>query len=471
MKKRAYNLDALRGFAILTMVLSGVVPYKSLPAWMYHAQTPPPTRAFDPSIPGITWVDLVFPFFLFALGAALPIALNKRIKDKAKSLIGTLKYIFERTFLLGFFAIFSRHMRPYVINSEIYSNPHISDWLLAIIGFVLMFAIFLRFPKNIPNKIQSFIKIGGLAIAIGLMFTINYPKDEGFSLYCSDIILVVLTNVYFFGSLVYLLTHNKLLLRIGIMGILIGFRLSHGLEGWTAAVWDFTPIPWIYKFSYLQYLMIVIPGTIAGDILLKWLKSNDNSEKSWSKGKYLSIASLMVAFVMTILIGLFARYVWQIVIVLMIFGIAGHFLTKNPSSDNEQLVRKFFLWGIFFLILGLVFEPYEGGIKKDHATLSYYFVTSGLASFMLILFTIIIDIFKKQKPVQLLIDNGQNPMIAYVGYANFIWPVFALLHLDTLFSKLDAINPWLGFLRGVIYTLLVALMVQFFTQRKLFWRT
>src|SRR6056297_1494486 len=135
MKKRATNLDALRGFAILTMVLSGVVPYKSLPAWMYHAQTPPPTRAFDPSIPGITWVDLVFPFFLFALGAALPIALNKRIRDKAKSLVGTLKYIFERTFLLGFFAIFSRHIRPYVINSNIYSNPHITDWLLAIAGF------------------------------------------------------------------------------------------------------------------------------------------------------------------------------------------------------------------------------------------------------------------------------------------------------------------------------------------------
>ena len=30
-------------------------------------------------------------------------------------------------------------------------------------------------------------------------------------------------------------------------------------------------------------------------------------------------------------------------------------------------------------MLGLVFESYEGGIKKDHPTLSYYFITSGLA--------------------------------------------------------------------------------------------
>ena len=62
--RRALSLDALRGFAILTMVLSGTVPYKGLPAWMYHAQLPPPDRVFNPNLPGLTWVDLVFPFLL-----------------------------------------------------------------------------------------------------------------------------------------------------------------------------------------------------------------------------------------------------------------------------------------------------------------------------------------------------------------------------------------------------------------------
>ena len=58
---RAHALDALRGFAILTMVLSGVIPYKVLPSWMYHAQIPPPSHQFNPDLPGLTWVDLVFP--------------------------------------------------------------------------------------------------------------------------------------------------------------------------------------------------------------------------------------------------------------------------------------------------------------------------------------------------------------------------------------------------------------------------
>ena len=40
---RALGLDALRGFAILTMFLSGLIPFGVLPDWMYHAQVPPPS--------------------------------------------------------------------------------------------------------------------------------------------------------------------------------------------------------------------------------------------------------------------------------------------------------------------------------------------------------------------------------------------------------------------------------------------
>ena len=79
MKQRAFALDALRGYAILTMVLSATIAGGILPAWMYHAQTPPPTHVFNPDIPGLTWVDLVFPFFLFSMGAAFPFSIGKRL--------------------------------------------------------------------------------------------------------------------------------------------------------------------------------------------------------------------------------------------------------------------------------------------------------------------------------------------------------------------------------------------------------
>ena len=81
MQKRNESLDALRGFAILTMVLSGSIAYGDvMPAWMYHAQVPPPHHKFMPTLAGITWVDVVFPFFLFTMGGKKhePEAINAR---------------------------------------------------------------------------------------------------------------------------------------------------------------------------------------------------------------------------------------------------------------------------------------------------------------------------------------------------------------------------------------------------------
>jgi predicted acyltransferase len=129
-----------------------------------------------------------------------------------------------------------------------------------------------------------------------------------------------------------------------------------------------------------------------------------------------------------------------------------------------------FRWGAYWLVLGLFFEPYEDGIKKDHPTLSYYFVTSGLASFMLIGFGIVIDRFKRQSWLQLLIANGQNPMIAYAGINNFIIP---LLCVTTAMSRLEFLerSPWLAFLRALIIIMLLALGVGFLSRRKIFWRT
>ena len=78
MNNRALSIDALRGYAIITMVLSATIVHGVLPGWMHHAQVPPPDHIFNPDLPGLTWVDMVFPAFLFALGAALPFSVGRK---------------------------------------------------------------------------------------------------------------------------------------------------------------------------------------------------------------------------------------------------------------------------------------------------------------------------------------------------------------------------------------------------------
>ncbi len=307
---------------------------------------------------------------------------------------------------------------------------------------------------------------------------VTYPDGSGFKLTRSDIIIVVLTNMAVFGSLVWMLTRENLLLRLGVLGILLAIRLSNlpqPADGWVQAIWQFSPLPWIYQLYYLQYLCIVIPGTIAGDLILQWTHAPHSSGAGaptghWASWRYGLAGLLMGLLLIELLVGLKGRWLMTANLVTFALCYLGWKLLANPLNDLERLYQKLFNWAIYWLILGLFFEPYEGGIKKDHPTLSYYFVTSGLAICVFIGFSILIDVFRRRLAVQLLVDNGQNPMIAYAGINNFITPVLALTGGSTLLTHF-ASTPWRGFWKGVIVTLLMAVTVSLLTRMKIFWRT
>ncbi|MDD5582317.1 MAG: DUF5009 domain-containing protein [Candidatus Marinimicrobia bacterium] len=494
LKSRAYNLDALRGLAILLMVLAGTVPRGTLPAWMYHAQVPPPNHVFNPNLPGITWVDLVFPFFLFAMGAAFPLALSKKI-EKGIPLSKIIFSILERGILLAIFAIFVMHIRPHQLSASL----HAATWLKALGGFAILFLVYLRYPKTWHPSLRITLKIiGWVSLVLWLAF-MTYADGSGFSVKRNDIILIVLTNMAVFGALIWLGTRKTHLFRLGILGFYLAFRLvymqwnimqaigptaeparnigsvlylfTNQTTNWMIKVWEFSPFPWLYQFHFLKYLFIVIPGSIAGDFILQWLKKKETGPILNKKPQIsITLAIFMMLSVVTLLGGLQSRHVFLTFILCSVMALVAIFLTRHPQTETEKFIRNLVLWGSYFLILGLLFEPFEGGIKKDNSTLSYYFVTSGLAFYLITFFTLLIDGFKKQKWVNILILNGQNPMIAYVGMANFIWPILHLTGLQSVAAKIFS-TPWTGFLWGVIQTILLALFVSVLTRKKLFWKT
>jgi len=467
--KRASALDALRGIAILLMILSGSIPFgDALPAWMYHAQVPPPQHIFNPNLPGITWVDLVFPFFIFAMGAAFPFAMRKKIEKG----IASSKILFDilvRGLLLAGFAIFIEHIRPTTISH----NPQLREWLLGIAGFIILFMILVRLPSSINNYYKWFIKTFGLISAIVLLYFLRYPNGTGFQLNRSDIIILLLANTAFFGSIVWFFTKDNLLLRIGAMGLLLAMKLSHPVPGsWNNWLWDTSPFPWLYDFSYMRYLFIALPGSIAGDMIYKWLKDkySGKDENGISSTGYGLISISLFALIVVNVIGLYTRQIQITLGTDFILLVAGYYLFNKSKSNYEELLKKLFYWGVYWLILGLVFEAYEGGIKKDEPTMSYYFVTSGLAIFTYIILSIIIDRYKKAKYLNTIIENGQNPMIAYSAGGNLIMPILGITTLSTLLNNIFY-TPWLGFIKGCILTALVAIVTSIFTKKKLFLRT
>src|ERR1700678_1451626 len=70
---RFVSIDIFRGLTVLVMVLVDNLDFvKGLPWWTYHL----PREAN-----GMTYVDMVFPVFLFVMGMSIPLAVERRIAE------------------------------------------------------------------------------------------------------------------------------------------------------------------------------------------------------------------------------------------------------------------------------------------------------------------------------------------------------------------------------------------------------
>ncbi|GMU87112.1 MAG: DUF5009 domain-containing protein [Ignavibacteriales bacterium] len=464
--RRANSLDALRGFAILTMILSGRVPWGVLPGWMYHVQVPPPAHKFDPSIPGISWVDLVFPFFLFSMGAAFPFALSKKL-EKAGSAWKLIPDILWRGALLMFFALVIFHIRPHLLHK----TETTATYFLAISLFTLLFLIFLRYPTGWSKNVVYSIKGVSTSILILFLSVFTFSNGEGFSFRRFDIIILVLSNVAIAGSIIWIFTRSNLMIKLLILALLFGIRLSFSVEGnWIALAGKEWPGNLLFQLTFLKYLFIIIPGMIAGDILYTQNKQKQDDATDAPVASVIMIAVSAFGLILISLVGLYIREIFITFLVSLSVLALMYILMKRSGTNLFIKFRELFLWGAVWIILGLLFEPFEGGIKKDPSTMSYYFLTSGLAIMMLIGFSLLFTNLHLTRYFSLLIDSGKNPMLAYAAGTNLLTPLVMLTGIQPLLIELLP-GMWPGVVRGIILTLILAIMVMFFTRKNLFWRT
>jgi predicted acyltransferase len=147
---------------------------------------------------------------------------------------------------------------------------------------------------------------------------------------------------------------------------------------------------------------------------------------------------------------------------------AALYLLRKEMKENlyKQLAQA----GTYLLLLGLFFEAYEGGIKKDSSTYSYYFVTAGLAFYTLTAFSVMAGRSFLSSVSTYLSLNGKNPMVAYVA-GNLV--VLPLLQLTQTKQYWDAMNQnfFMGLMKGVVFTGIFSVITIFFVKRKWFWKT
>lgn len=577
-KPRAHALDALRGYAIITMVLSAMEAFSVLPRWMYHAQVPPPDHVFDPTIYGITWVDIIFPFFLFSMGAAIPLSLGRQ-HAKGESIMKLTWKTVQRWVKLTFFAIFIIHAFPFMLGYE-------QEWMryaMPIFFFILLCLMFMPNPFGLsPYKARA-ITWSAYLVAVGFMLLQPYAGGAPFRLTDSDCIMLILANVSLTGSIIYLLTIGHPLRRLALLPFLVAlFMAAHTANSWPALLIHTSWLPWLYLPAYQEYLLIIIPGTVAGEWIAQWLetmKANDKSKglvdnyqkkseavlengnplkggrgavlengngakndekvvlenenkvrtrseemKDKENALALPVALLSLALIVVNVVLLFGRHlVANLVATMVLTALTAWLLrsrrkagttgveaakqraaSKDASSQNAakqevsnreassqeaakqevynqksssiQASPTLHFWqrlssaGAYLLLLGLCLESYEGGIRKDDVTLSYLFVTCGLAFYALLLLTVVCDHWHVRWLCAPLEMVGKNPMVAYVSASMVIIPV---LILTQLYPYIDALSsePLTGFLKGVLLTALCMALTAWFTHKRWFWKT
>lgn len=577
-KPRAHALDALRGYAIITMVLSAMEAFSVLPRWMYHAQVPPPDHVFDPTIYGITWVDIIFPFFLFSMGAAIPLSLGRQ-HAKGESIMKLTWKTVQRWVKLTFFAIFIIHAFPFMLGYE-------QEWMryaMPIFFFILLCLMFMPNPFGLsPYKARA-ITWSAYLVAVGFMLLQPYAGGAPFRLTDSDCIMLILANVSLTGSIIYLLTIGHPLRRLALLPFLIAlFMAAHTANSWPALLIHTSWLPWLYLPAYQEYLLIIIPGTVAGEWIAQWLetmKANDTSKglvdnyqkkneavlengnplkggreavlengnkvkndekvvlenenkvrtrseemKDKENALALPVALLSLALIVVNVVLLFGRHLVANLVATMVLTALTAWLLRSrreagttgveaakqraasrdassqnaakqevsnreassqeaakqevssqktssaPASPTLHFWQRLSSAGAYLLLLGLCLESYEGGIRKDDVTLSYLFVTCGLAFYALLLLTVVCDHWHVRWLCAPLEMVGKNPMVAYVSASMVIIPVLILTHIYPYIDALSS-QPLTGFLKGVLLTTLCMALTAWFTHKRWFWKT
>ena len=121
-------------------------------------------------------------------------------------------------------------------------------------------------------------------------------------------------------------------------------------------------------------------------------------------------------------------------------------------------------------MLGLVFEAYQGGVKKDSSTYSYYFVTTGLAFYVVCSLLLMENMNKFMKPIRFFAMNGKNPMVAYTAGNLILIPLLNITGSNHWLDSMDT-TAYGGFLRGIIFTGIVSLVTVLFSHWRWYWKT
>jgi len=259
--QRIISIDAFRGITIFAMIfvneLAGV---SNIPQWLKHM----PADA-----DAMTFVDVVFPAFLFIVGMSIPFAFNARLA-KGDSTKTIWYHTLKRSFALIIMGVF-------MVNAEYgYDESKmiipIAFW--AFLAYFLPIPIWNRYTKTFPKILKNILQYAGMITFVILYFL--YIQDNGTRGMTPKWwgILGLIGWAYLFTVIFYWLVNG----RLGAMIVFFLVSLLANILNHTQGI-DFLNIrSFRFVAGHLTHAAIVSAGTI---ISLLIFDSKNHKNNSW----------------------------------------------------------------------------------------------------------------------------------------------------------------------------------------------
>jgi heparan-alpha-glucosaminide N-acetyltransferase len=390
---RLASLDAFRGLVILTMTfvnyLAGIA---NIPAWAKHR---------TPNTDGFTFVDVVFPGFLFIVGVAIPFAFHKRLA-RGEKLPGLLWRIATRAASLLFVGVLT-------VNRSRYSSDATgmrADWwfLLAMVSVCVLWSHLPANASALKRRIFFGLRIGCGLLLAWLLCIVRTKTAAGEVAWLQSQwwgILGLIGWAYLASSLAYVVCRGNPTALMGVLGgmILLYTGGRHGALDWLGPVND-----WVNPGSVF--------GTTSADVMIG------------------------------ILVG-------------------SCFVGPAAMAAHAARIRFMLFFGVGLIAAGYLVRPLHG-IDKNAATEAYALITGGICCLSLLVVYAVMDIWHKKAWAEWLIPVGQNALLAYLmpGMLNGL---LALVGLKKLFFHYPSGLP--GALNCALLTALVAALTWLATRR------
>jgi heparan-alpha-glucosaminide N-acetyltransferase len=268
---RVAAIDIFRGLTVLVMVfVDNVGMVKGLPWWTYHM----PREAN-----GMTYVDMVFPAFLFLAGMSIPLAIKRRLAS-GDSRAWTWVHVVIRSLSLVILGLFIANA-PQVDAARTHVSPAV--WALA--GFAAIGLGWNAYPSSAKREnLFRIFKLAGIVVLLGLFAAFRRTTPEGHTAWLdfSDWeILGLIGWAYLLVSTIYLLLGDKIWSLATTLVVLVTINIFSTV-GWLQGLHQLSVFfqPFEAGLSAIVVSGVIVAQIFFGDaVALTW-----NKKLLWALG-------------------------------------------------------------------------------------------------------------------------------------------------------------------------------------------